>query len=65
MHRFYIVWGENRFKPPTKKHPSYAEAKEEAERLAKKEGGKFHVLRLLATAETHVTFTEIDLSCEF
>ena len=48
--KFWLVWNE-RGTNPTYKHPDEHSARVEAERLAKKYGGQFHVLEVVATCE--------------
>ena len=48
FHTFFLVW-RNDGAVPTRKHPTFAEAKSEAERLSLKHNERFHVLRCIAS----------------
>ena len=49
---FFMVWKEGSDKTtPTYKHPTYPQALDEAKRLTRLHGGKFHVLCHVATTE--------------
>ncbi|MDD4984169.1 MAG: hypothetical protein PHQ43_00070 [Dehalococcoidales bacterium] len=54
MDKFYMVYGEDR-KSPTVKHPTFENAKAEAERLALKEGVPFYVLESQTVSVPYVT----------
>lgn len=50
--QFFMVWREgSNSSTPTYRHTTYQSALNEAERLARLHGGKFHVLMHVATAE--------------
>lgn len=50
MEQFWLVWNE-RGSVPVYKHPTEQSARNEAERLAKFNSGKFHVLALIGTCK--------------
>lgn len=50
MIEFFMVWNEGGHSP-TFKHSTIESAKQEAERLARKYGGEFHVLKSCCTAK--------------
>ena len=47
---FFMVWSESGCSP-TVKHPSLDIAKAEAERLTRKQGGQYHVLKSVGTTK--------------
>lgn len=56
MYEFFMVWCENGCSPAFK-HSTIESAKQEAERLTRKHGGEFHVLKSIATVKrTDVTW---------
>jgi hypothetical protein len=57
--QFWIVWREGT--SPSYKHSTYQSAVNEAERLARVNGGTFHVLEHRATAQrVDVVVTEVE-----
>lgn len=57
--QFWMVWREGTV--PSFKHTSYQSAKTEAERLARENGGTFHVLEHRASARrVDVEVTEVE-----
>lgn len=51
MDRFYMCFAERGTHPPSVRHHTSQQAKDEAERLARRLGGKVHVLALVGTVE--------------
>lgn len=60
--QFYLVWREGSdMNTPTYKHETYESAKAECERLVRSQGGKFHILCHVATAEKNdIKFDVVD-----
>jgi hypothetical protein len=59
--KFWLVWNEQG-RNPTYKHATEADARAEAERLAKTYGGTFHVMALVASCQKNdVTWREAEL----
>jgi hypothetical protein len=51
INRFWCVWRAEGGSPPTKRHHSYEEAVQEAERLARSTGVKMYVLATVGYAQ--------------
>lgn len=61
MIEFFMVWNESGH-APTYKHPTLESAKQEAERLTRRHGGEFHVLKSLASVKRNdVTWTDHEI----